>query len=128
MGKIISIVDREKRYCSEKILDIINILDDYDVEFRIDREEILLILSDLYDLYLKKEIAYQYLEDMLLYFNEICKEISEEEKVFDLDSICNGLLGCYELMVSIGLEREDFDDVVQKVKVKINKRRKADEK
>lgn len=128
MGKIISIVDREKRYCSDKILDIINILDDYDVEFRIDREEILLILSDLYDLYLKKEIAYQYLEDMLLYFNEICKEISEEEKVFDLDSICNGLLGCYELMVSIGLEREDFDDVVQKVKVKINKRRKADEK
>lgn len=128
MGKIISIVDREKRYCSEKILDIINILDDYDVEFRIDREEILLILSDLYDLYLKKEIAYQYLEDMLLYFNEICKEISEEEKVFDLDSICNGLLGCYELMVPIGLEREDFDDVVQKVKVKINKRRKADEK
>lgn len=81
MGKIISIVDREKRYCSEKILDIVNILDDYDVEFRIDREEILLILSDLYDLYLKKEIAYQYLEDMLLYFNEICKEISEEEKV-----------------------------------------------
>ena len=128
MGKIISIVDREKRYCSEKILDIVNILDDYDVEFRIDREEILLILSDLYDLYLKKEIAYQYLEDMLLYFNEICKEISEEEKVFDLDSICNGLFGCYELMVPIGLEREDFDDVVQKVKVKINKRRKADEK
>ena len=56
MGKIISIVDKEKRYCSEKILDIVNILDDYDVEFRIDREEILLILSDLYDLYLKKRL------------------------------------------------------------------------
>lgn len=128
MGKIISFVEREKSYSSEKILEIINILDDYDVEFMIDIEEILLILRDIYDLYLKKEIAYQYLEDMLLYFNEICLEVSEEKRVFDLDSICNGLMGCYELMAPIGIEREDFDDVIQKVKVKIYNRRQYNEK
>lgn len=123
MGEVISLVDRQKEYCFDKILDVINILDDYDVEIDISKKDILLILNDLYDLYLEKKIVYQYLEDMLIYFNEICGDIAYDDEVFDVDSICNGIIGCYELMVPLGIEREDFRKVLKKVKAKIGSRR-----
>ncbi len=128
MGKIISLIEREKKYCFNKILNLINILDDYDVKVSLSHEDILLILNSLYDLYLDKGIAYQYLEDMLLYFNEICSEIASLGSVFSFENVYNGFLGCYELMVPVGIENQEFDEVFQKVKTKIDSRRFINEK
>lgn len=127
MGNVISLVEKEKKRCADKVLDIISILDDYDVSIEISQHDIVLILSELYDLYLEKQIVYQYTEDMLLYFNEIGRDVLEENEVFDFFSVSNGFMGCYDLMVPIGIEKEEFRKVFQKVKQKIDGRRQKSE-
>lgn len=122
MGKVISMTEKRKRDSFAKIFEVIDILDDYDVVIDIDREDIILILDSLYDLYSKKKMAYQYLDDMLLYFNEIARDVVIEEIAFDIDSISNGLVGCYQLMMPIGIDEQEIIEVMDKVKVKLNGR------
>lgn len=127
MGKVISLVERRKKQCADEILEIINILEDYDISIYIKQSDILFILNELYNLYLEKQIIYQFLEDMQLYFNEICRDILEENEVLDFSSLSNGFMGCYDLMVPIGIEKEEFSKVFQKAKAKINDRRQKGE-
>lgn len=127
MEKVVSLVEREKNKCTDKVLEIINILEDYDITIDISQENIRLILSKLYDLYMKKQIAYQFKEDMLLYFNEICRDVLDEEEVFNFESISNGFMGCYDIMIPVGIEKEDFGKVFQKVEHEIDSGRQKSE-
>lgn len=83
------------------------------------------LLDELYQLYETKEIVYQYDENMTSYFSTICQDILESNLSCVLFSdVMQGVIGCYQLMSPVEVERQDMLQVVSKVKKKVKEAKK----
>lgn len=128
MGEIISLDNRLKEIYYKEIFNIIEILKDYEIEVKIPEENIKIILDELYNLYKEKEISYEYIEDMLSYFNEICKDAAAEGISLTSKIIFNGLVICHRMMSPVEIEKKDILSALEKAKARIKVEEKHNEK
>lgn len=119
MGEIVDFERKKKKFYYAEILSIINTLDDYKVDICVNPADVVIILDELYELYKKKEISYQFLEDMILYFNEICVEVSEEYYSLTNEELFNGLINSYDLYNEVEISREEMISCVNRAKIKV---------
>lgn len=119
MGEIVDFERKKKKFYYAEILSIINTLDDYEVDICVNPADVVIILDELYELYKKKEISYQFLEDMILYFNEICVEVSEEYYSLTNEELFNGLINSYDLYNEVEISREEMISCVNRAKIKV---------
>lgn len=119
MGEIVDFERENKKFYYAEILSIINTLDDYDIDICVNPVDVVIILDELYELYKLKEISYKFLEDMILYFNEICVEVSEGEAPLTNEELFNGLIGSYDLYNEVEISREEIMSCVNRAKIKV---------
>lgn len=119
MGEIVDFERKKKKFYYAEILSIINTLDDYEVDICVNPADVVIILDELYELYKKKEISYQFLEDMILYFNEICVEVSEEYYSLTNEELFNGLINSYDLYNEVEISKEEMISCVNRAKIKV---------
>lgn len=119
VDKVINLDEIRKRETYRSVVEIFEILEDEGICLQFQNNELIILLDELYSLYESKDIIYQYSENMKCYFSTIATDIMDTEASCVLFSdVMQGVMGCYELMSPVEVEREDMSRVVGKVKKK----------
>lgn len=111
-------IRKQKTYCF--VIGLFEIIEDEGTCLQFQNNELMVLLDALYGLYKSKDIVYQYAETMKCYFSTIAADMMDTGVSCVLFSdVIQGIMGCYELMSPVEIEREDMSQVIQKVKRKV---------
>lgn len=117
--KIIYLEEVRKKQTYHKVRDLFLALEEDSITLRFQECQLKLLLEEVYQLYLSKNIIYQYSSDMILYFSTICDDIiSGEMREVKFSDVMQGVVGCHQLMSPVEIEKRDLTKVISKVKRK----------
>lgn len=120
VDSVINLDEIRKQETYRAVIDVFEILEDEGICLQFQNNELMVLLDALYGLYKSKDIIYQYAETMKCYFSTIAADIMDTGVSCVLFSdVIQGIMGCYELMSPVEIEREDMSQVIQKVKRKV---------
>ena len=120
VDKVINLDEIRKRETYRSVIEIFEVLEDEGICLQFQTNGLIILLDELYSLYQSKDIIYEYAENMNCYFSTIATDIMNTEVSCVLFSdVIQGIMGCYELMSPVEVEREDMSQVIQKVKKKV---------
>ena len=122
--KIIDLNEKRKELTFAQLEDMLEALKYYDINISLTIKDLKIFTDELFNLYLKKGLIYEFSKDILTYFNEvICLALQENEKDFSLNYLTKGLIFCQSIMTPIDISKKDIQKTLSKVNLKIKVRR-----
>ncbi len=113
--KIININTKKKELIFERIESMLEDLKDYDIIISLSKEQLQVLLEELFNLYQRKKIIYEFEEDILRYFNEIIvMALEEKEKYFSYDYVKKGIIICQSILSPVEISSKDIKKVLIK--------------
>lgn len=120
IDKITNLDEIRKQKTYRFVIGLFEIIEDEGICLQFQDNELIWLLEEMYYLYESKDIIYQYAENMNCYFSTIAADMMDTGVSCVLFSdVIQGIMGCYELMSPVEIEREDMSQVIQKVKRKV---------
>lgn len=122
MGKIISLEEKIIKDCflsTSKIL--INAKKDYNLNVSVTLMQLEILIGECYQLYKKKKVIYQYLEDMNLCFNDCIANALEQYRPIEIDQeyLMEHILFCQFFASPIEISQQDVKKTIDRAKCKM---------
>ncbi len=116
---IIYLTDKIKESVFLELQEMLADLKEYDLVISLTISELKNIYDELFNLYLRKDIIYEFRTDIITYFNEIIAlAIENNVKNFTYEYVIETLKFCHSIMSPVEIKQKDISRILRKAKRK----------